>query len=193
MLQQCHSVNRLLQEWGCSCRDRCQPGLSRQLLSTATWTLQSRPDMRSFSYLTIRARDGAPLFRIGEIFGCHSGGCSQSLVRDTVNTPVRMQCCSRRDSLIRCAGVGEPVQRKQAIKRCRASISSPCSGRRRPPLPPDYSRSDARSGRARTNPTNYACRASSHTGRGAAPFREEALLALPRLRLISIRDREAAF
>ena len=116
MLQRCHSVNCLLQEWGCSCRDRCQPGPSRQLLSTATWTLQSRPDMRSFSYLTIRARDGAPLFRVGEIFRCHSGGCSQSLVRDTVKTPVRMQCCSRRDSLIRCAGVGEPVQRKHAIK-----------------------------------------------------------------------------
>ena len=81
MLQRCHSVNRLLKEWGCSCRDRCQPGPSRQLLSTATWTLQSRLDMRSFSYLTIRARDGAPLFRVGEIFRCHSGGYSQSLVR----------------------------------------------------------------------------------------------------------------
>ena len=75
-------LNRLLQEWGCSWRDRCQPGPSRQLLSTATWTLQSRLDMRSFSCLTIRARDGAPLFRVGEIFRCHSGGCPQSLVRD---------------------------------------------------------------------------------------------------------------
>ena len=90
MLQQCHSLNRLLQELGCSCRDRCQPGPSRQLLSTATWTLQSR--LRSFSCLTIRARDGALLFRVGEIFRCHSGGCSQSLVRDTVKIPVPMQC-----------------------------------------------------------------------------------------------------
>jgi len=89
MLQQCHSLNRLLQEWGCSCRDRCQPGPSRHLLSTATWTLQSRLDMRSFSCLTIRACDGALLFRVGEIFRCHFGGCSQSLVRDT---PVPMQC-----------------------------------------------------------------------------------------------------
>ena len=83
MLQRRHSLNGLLQEGGCSCRDRCQPGPSRQLLSTATWTLQSRPDMRSFSCLTIRARHGALLFRVGEIFRCHSGGCSQSLVRDT--------------------------------------------------------------------------------------------------------------
>jgi hypothetical protein len=35
----------------------------------------------------IRARDGAPLFRVGEIFHCHSRGCSQSLLRDTVKTP----------------------------------------------------------------------------------------------------------
>jgi hypothetical protein len=49
-------------------------------------------DMRSFSCLTIRARDGAPLFRVGEIFHCHSGGCLQSLVRDTVKIPVPMQC-----------------------------------------------------------------------------------------------------
>ena len=48
--------------------------------------------MRSFSCLTIRARDGAPLFRVGEIFRCHSGGYSQSLVRDTVKIPVPIQC-----------------------------------------------------------------------------------------------------
>jgi hypothetical protein len=47
--------------------------------------------MRSFSCLTIRARDGAPLFRIGEIFRCHSGGCSQSLVRDTGKIPSRVR------------------------------------------------------------------------------------------------------
>ena len=92
MLRQCHSLNRLLQEWGCSCHDRSQPGPSRHLLSTATWTLQSRLDMHSFSCVTIRAREGALLFRIGEIFHCHSGGCSQSLVRDTVKIPVSMQC-----------------------------------------------------------------------------------------------------
>src|SRR5207344_2823265 len=91
MLQRRHSLNRLLQEWGCSCRDRCQPGPSRQLLSTATWTLQSRPDMPSFSYLTIRAHDGALLFRVGEIFRCHSRGDSQSLIRGTVKTPVCIQ------------------------------------------------------------------------------------------------------
>ena len=89
MLQQCHALNRFLQEWGCSCRHRCQQEHSRRLLSTATWTLPSRLDMRSFSYLTIRARDGALLFRVSDIFHCYSGGCSQSLVRDT---PVPMQC-----------------------------------------------------------------------------------------------------
>lgn len=83
MLQQRHSLNRLLQEWGCSWRDLCQPEPWRQLLSTATGMLQSRLGTRSFSCLTIRARDGALLFRIGEIFRCHSGGCSRSLVRDT--------------------------------------------------------------------------------------------------------------
>src|SRR5207344_731205 len=91
MLQRRHSLNRLLQEWGCSCRDRCQPGPSRQLLSTATWTLPSRPDMRSFSYLTIRAHDGALLFRVGEIFRCQCRGDSQSLILDTVKIPGRMQ------------------------------------------------------------------------------------------------------
>src|SRR6266513_5582102 len=50
-----------------------------------------------------------------------------------------------------------------------------------------------RSGRARTNPANYAYRASSRSCRGAAPSHEETLLALPRLLSISIRDREAAF
>jgi hypothetical protein len=94
MLQRCRLVNRLLKEWGCSCPDRSQPGPSRQLLNTATWRLQSRPDMRSFSCLTIRARDGALLFRIGEIFHCHSGGCSQSLVRDRGKIPVALQCMS---------------------------------------------------------------------------------------------------
>src|SRR6478609_3949306 len=89
MLQQCHSLNRFLQEWGCSCRHRCQQEHSRRLLNTATWTLPSRLDMRSFSCLTIRARDGALLFRVSDIFHCYSGGCSQSLVRDT---PVPMQC-----------------------------------------------------------------------------------------------------
>ena len=72
-------------------------------------------------------------------------------------------------------------------------IGASYSDRRRSPLPPDCSRSDARSGGARTNPTNYACRASSRTCRGAAPSHEEALLGLPRLWSISIRDREAAF
>ena len=67
-------------------------GAFASLADTATWTLQSRLDMRSFSCLTIRARDGALLFRVGEIFRCHSGGCSQSLVRDTVKIPVPMQC-----------------------------------------------------------------------------------------------------
>src|SRR6476620_3966630 len=83
MLQQCHSLNRFLQEWGCSCRHRCQQEHSRRLLSTATWTLPSRLDMRSFSCLTIRALDGALLFSVSDIFHCYSGGCSQSLVRDT--------------------------------------------------------------------------------------------------------------
>jgi hypothetical protein len=92
MLQQCHSLNCLLQDCRYSRRDPCQPGPSRQLLNTATWTLQNRLDMRSFSCLTIRARDGALLFRIGEIFDCHSGGCSQPLVRDTVKIPVPIQC-----------------------------------------------------------------------------------------------------
>jgi len=113
MLQQCHSLNRLLPEWGCSCRDRCQPGPWRHLLSTATWTLQSRLDMPSFSCLTIRARDGALLFRVSEIFRCHSGGCSQSLVRDTVKIPgAYAPVRSPRDSPIRRAGVGEPVRRQ---------------------------------------------------------------------------------
>src|SRR6266480_4082228 len=120
MLRQCHSLNRLLQEWGCSCHDRSQPGPSRHLLSTATWTLQSRLDMHSFSCVTIRAREGALLFRIGEIFHCHSGGCSQSLVRDTVKIPVPMphgevcwttptrrsnpsRTCSEHPSFARCA------------------------------------------------------------------------------------------
>src|SRR5438034_257173 len=94
MLQQCHSLNRLLQECGCSWPDRCQPGPSRHLLSTATWTLQSRLDMPSFSCLTIRARDGALLFRVSEIFRCHSGGCSQSLVRDTVKILKRVHVCA---------------------------------------------------------------------------------------------------
>ena len=87
MLQQCRSLNRLLQDCGCLWHDRCQPGPARQLLSTATWTLQTRLDIRSFSCLTIRARDGPPLFRVGEIFRCHSGGRSQSLIRDTIKTP----------------------------------------------------------------------------------------------------------
>jgi hypothetical protein len=97
MLQQCHSLSRLLQDCGCSWRDRCRPGRWRQLLSTVTWTLQSRLDMRSFSCLTIRASDGAPPFRVGEIFRCHSGGCSQSLFRDTVKMPGRVHLCAPRD------------------------------------------------------------------------------------------------
>jgi hypothetical protein len=92
MLQRRHLGNCLLKESGCSCRGRSQLGLSRQLLSTATRTLQNRPDMRSFSCLTNRACDGALLFRVGEIFCCHSGGSLQSLVRDTVKIPRRMQC-----------------------------------------------------------------------------------------------------
>jgi hypothetical protein len=35
--------------------------------------------------------DRAPLFRLGEILRCHSRGCSQSLVRDTVQSLKRAQ------------------------------------------------------------------------------------------------------
>lgn len=40
-----------------------------------------------------RAPDRAPLFRLGEIFRCHSRGCSRSLVRDTVQSLKRAQVC----------------------------------------------------------------------------------------------------
>jgi hypothetical protein len=38
--------------------------------------------------------DRAPLFRLGEIFRCHSRGCSRSLVRDTVQSLKSAQVCA---------------------------------------------------------------------------------------------------
>ncbi len=41
-----------------------------------------------------RAPDRVPLFRLGEIFRCHSRGCSRSLVRDAVQSLKRAQVCA---------------------------------------------------------------------------------------------------
>jgi hypothetical protein len=50
------------------------------LPKTARWRAQSRLDTHSSSCPKLRARGKARLFRIGEIFPCHSGGRSRSLV-----------------------------------------------------------------------------------------------------------------
>ncbi len=81
-------------------------------------------------------------------------------------------------------------------RRFRASISFPCSGRRRRQLPPESCRSDARLDKAHTTPTNYVFRASSRSCRDAALFREGARQAWrcrsSPLASISIRGREVA-